>query len=707
MDATMYLISTDTGGTFVDTAIVDADGELFVGKAPSTPHEPAKGLLESIDAAAGRFGESVSGVLSKCRLFVNGTTVTTNALIQRKGTKTGFITTAGFEDTLLIGRVRSRTAGLDAMEITDYRHAERPDPIVPRDLIRGVTERVNYQGEVIASLDVEHATRVVDELAAEGIEGLAICLLWSFRNSVHEQELKKLVAVRHPHIYVTTSSDLVPVIGEYERANTTAINSFLGPTLQNYVRGVEDVVSSTGYGREILIMQSIGGLSPASELAERSVTSLHSGPVGGIVAAQKLGEQLGEPNIITADMGGTSFDVGLIVDGAPQTASQTIVERNILRVPAVEAVSIGAGGGSVAWLDEVGAIRLGPQSQGSYPGPACYGRGGTLATVTDADVVLGYISADYFLGGAMKLDREKAIEVVNENIAKPLGISVEEAAFGIYRIANSHMGDLVRQMTIERGYDPRTFTLVNFGGCGPTHCTGYGPEVDVKSSVIPSAATVFSAFGIGQSDIRHFSSRSLRPMTIIRQGEPVDSSVAEEVNEIVLSLSDDMREQLQRDGVPGDDGTFEIHMELRYKGQTNELTIPVLADLPIDQAHFDEIVANFERQYEMLYGKGARSTLSALELITIRVDATVTPPGSASTISRPRYQESGDPLVGEREVYWPDRGYTPTPVYRGELLTSDQPVIGPAVIDTYGTTIPLHPGQILEVDETGNYYVRH
>lgn len=704
----MYLISTDTGGTFVDTSIVDADGELFVGKAPSTPHEPAKGLLESVDAAARRFGETVEGVLSKCRLFVNGTTVTTNALIQRKGAKTGFITTAGFEDTLLIGRVKSRTAGLDAMEITDYRHAERPESIVSRELTRGLIERVDFEGNVVTPLDVEHATGVVDELVAEGVEAIAVCLLWSFRNPVHEQELKNLIRDRHPDIYVTTSSDLVPVTGEYERANTTAINCFLGPTLQNYVGGVEHVVSNTGsYDREILIMQSIGGLSPASELTERSVTSLHSGPVGGIVAAQKLGEQLGEKNIITADMGGTSFDVGLVVDGTPQAASQTVVERNILRVPAVEAVSIGAGGGSVAWIDEVGALQLGPQSQGSYPGPACYGRGGTLPTVTDADVVLGYISADYFLGGAMKLDRDKAVEAVRTTIAEPLGISVEEAAYGIYRIANSHMGDLVRQMTIERGHDPRTFALVNFGGCGPTHCTGYGPEVEVKASIIPAAATVFSAFGIGQSDIRHFSSRSLRPMTIIEQGAPVARSVIDDVTAIVDSLSAEMHEQLERDGVQGAEGSFAVQMELRYKGQTNELTIPMRADTEIDQAYFGEIIENFESQYEMLYGKGARSTLSALELITIRVDATVTPPGGASTTGRPRYRDGGDAHVGERQVYWPDLGFTTTPVFRGEQLAPGNPVLGPAVIDTYGTTIPLHPGQILEADAAGNYLVSH
>lgn len=703
----MYLISTDTGGTFVDTSILDDAGDLFVGKAPSTPDEPARGLLESIGAAAGHFGKSTEDVLSECRLFVNGTTVTTNALIQRRGAVTGLITTAGFEDTLLIGRVRARTAGLDALDIADYRHAERPEPIAARSLTRGAHERVDYSGKVISPLDLDHATAIVDELAAEGVEALAICLLWSFRNSEHEQALRDLVHQRHPHIYVTVSSDLIPVIGEYERANTTAINCFLGPTLQDYVTGVESVVSQTGYEREILIMQSIGGLSPAKELAQRSVTSLHSGPVGGIVAAQKLGEHLGESNLITADMGGTSFDVGLVVDGEPLTASETIVERNMLRVPAVEAVSIGAGGGSLAWLDEVGALQLGPRSMGSYPGPACYGRGGTLPTVTDADVVLGYISTDYFLGGAMAMDRDRAVQAVKEHIADPLGISVEEAAYGIYRIANSHMGDLVRQMTVERGYDPRSFALVNFGGCGPTHCTGYGPEAEVKTSIIPSVATVFSAFGIGQSDVRHFSSRSMSPMTLLVPGKPVKTETLGEVNEILQELRVEMSQQLDREGFDADRGRLSSSIELRYKGQTNQLTIPIPDRSSIGQEDIDEVIAAFEKQYEMLYGRGARSTLSALELITIRVEATVSPEGSDSGLRRPHHRATGSAQVGHRDVYWPDSGFTSTPVYRGELLEPRAEVRGPAVIDTYGTTIPIHPGQSIEADEFGNYFVRY
>jgi N-methylhydantoinase A len=702
----MYVISTDTGGTFVDAALVDEAGQLFVGKAPSTPRNPAQGLLASIDAAALRRGTTAADVLSQCRMFVNGTTVTTNALLERRGAKTGFITTAGFEDTLLIGRVKARTAGLDELAITDYRHAERPEPIVSAALTRGVRERVDFQGRVLAPLDLDEAAAVVDDLVAEGVEAIAICLLWAFRNPAHERALTELIAERHPEVYVTASSDLVPVIREYERANTTAINCFLGPTLRRYVDGVEQAVSETGYDSAILIMQSIGGLSPANELANRSVTSLHSGPVGGIVAAQKLGEALEERNIITADMGGTSFDVGLIVDGVPQSASTTVVERNILLVPAVEAVSIGAGGGSVAWLDEVGALRVGPRSMGADPGPACYGRGGTTRTVTDADVVLGYINPDYFLGGTMKLDRERAVAAIEETIAVPLGISTEEAAAGIYQIVNSHMADLIRQVTVERGYDPRAFTLVNFGGCGPTHSTGYGPELQLKGSLIPAAASIFSAVGIGQSGIRHFFSRSLSPMTLVPPGEAISAVALDEVNTVLGELLEEGRKQLLRDDVEPERGALTPQIELRYQGQTNELTVPIPGGLPVTAEAFARIVQEFTTKYEMLYGRGSRSLLSAIELITIRVDATAATAGTYE-VGKPHDDQSGPAAVGSRSVYWRDLGYEQTPIFRGELLQEGDRIEGPAVIETYGTTIPLHPGQRLESDRLGNFLIHH
>lgn len=701
-------MATDTGGTFVDSAIIGGSGDLFLGKALSTSSRPAEGLIASIGVAARGLGASANDVLSDCRLFVNGTTVTTNAMIQRRGARTALITTAGFEDTLVIGRVKARTVGLDEIAVTDYQHADRPAPIVPVGLTRGVHERIDYRGEVIAPLNLTEVEQRVDELVAAGAQAIAVCLLWSFRNPIHERAIAEVVRRRHPQVYLTLSSDLVPVIREYERANTTAVNCFLGPTLQRYVDGIQEAVKKTGYSRELLIMQSIGGLSPASALADRSVTSLHSGPVGGIVAAQKLGELMGEGNIITADMGGTSFDVGLIVDGVPQSQAMTVVERQMLLVPAVDAVSIGAGGGSVAWLDEVGSLRVGPHSMGADPGPACYDRGGDQPTVTDADVVLGYISAEHFLGGAMRLSRQKAVEAIQTKIADPLRMSVEQAAVGIYRIVNAHMADLIRKVSVERGHDPRSFVLVNFGGCGPTHCTGYGPEIGVRHLMIPDAAPIFSALGIAQSDIRHFFSRSARPMTLIEPGAGIAGDQLAELNEIFDGLLEQASRQLERDGAALSAATRERHVELRYRGQTNELTIPVSGSERLSKAGFAQVLESFVRKYEMLYGRGSSSGMSSIEVVSLRVDALAPTEAGYRPAKRALSSGSADAaLVARRRIYWPHLGdyLSDTPVYRGERLEPGHCVAGPALIETYGTTFPIHAGQRLAVDGFHNYVV--
>src|SRR5450759_5144765 len=420
-----YVVSTDSGGTFVDGVILDDQGRSFIGKAPTTPGQPSIGILGAVEAAAEMAGISLAEILSDCRMFFNGTTVTTNAMIQRKGAKSGLIITKGFEDTLIIGRVKSRWIGLDEGELLHFNRVQRPAPVVPLELTRGINERIDCFGNVIKSIDLNEAEALIDELVLLGIESLAVCLLWSFKNPSHELAIADLARRKYPSLYVVASSDLVPAIGEYERANTTAVEAFLGPTLRAYLSDIDRSLTHAGYKGEMLVMQSIGGLAPASGLTHAAVTTLHSGPVGGIVAACKLGELIGENNLITADMGGTTFDVGLVVDGKPQTAQMTVMERNLLMVPAVEAISVGAGGGSVAWLDVAQALHVGPQSQGARPGPACYGRGGELPTVTDADVVLGYINPETFLGGRMLLDTDLARKAIKSYVADSLGMSIE------------------------------------------------------------------------------------------------------------------------------------------------------------------------------------------------------------------------------------------------------------------------------------------
>jgi N-methylhydantoinase A len=423
-----YVVSTDMGGTFVDAVLWDLEARTFhIGKAATNPTDPPTGILNAVAAAAERANLALDDVLARAALFVNGTTVTTNAMIERKGARTGLLITAGFEDTLAIGNVISRTAGLEEAQLLDYRHAERPAPVVAREFVKGVPERVDAFGKVLVPLDEEAAMRAVDDLVSRGIEALAICFLWSFKVPLHERRMKELVAARYPDLFVVASCELVPIMKEYERANTTAINAFLGRVFERYAGGLRARLAKENYRHEPLIMQSVGGLAPAREIEHKPITTLFSGPVGGAIAGAALARALGERNLITTDMGGTSFDVGLILDGEPVAVAETVIERQIVAIPTVEIVTVGAGGGSIAAVDDLGILRVGPRSMGAVPGPAAYDRGGGTPTVTDADVVLGYIDPDHFLGGKMRISRvlaEKAIA----GIAKPLGLDVVDAA---------------------------------------------------------------------------------------------------------------------------------------------------------------------------------------------------------------------------------------------------------------------------------------
>ena len=615
-----YIISTDTGGTFVDAIIIDAQGTLSVGKHSSTPSDPAKGILGAVDSAAQRLGISLSDAIMGCKLFFNGTTVSTNAMIQRKGVKTGLLITRGFEDTLYIGRIKARTAGLDERDLTNYQYgADRPRPIVPISLTRGVRERIDFQGKVLCPLDEDEVLKSLEELVAEGIESLAICLLWSFKNPDHEQRIKVLAEKHFPHLFVSASSDLIPLMREYERTNTTVINCFLGPVLDRYLKGIEESLLVNGYRQDLLVMQSVGGLSTAGEIRRTPITTLYSGPVGGVIATQHLGRTLGEGNLISTDMGGTSFDVGLIVDGRPQSTPVTVMQRYIVMFPTIDVATVGAGGGSKVWLDEAMTLKVGPMSQGAIPGPACYNLGGQEPTVTDADILLGYISPDFFLGGKMRLHAERSRETFEERICRPLGMSLDEAAWGAYEIINAHMADLIRQTSVERGYDPREFVLVAFGGCGPTHCTAYGPDIGAKRIIVPPTAPAFSALGIAQSDLRHFFSRSFL-IRIPRKGTLKEENL-KALNEILAELLERGRKQLSAEGASEEDTILLSSVDMRYRGQVNELVVPVPGGNVLTQDTIQTLCETFTVQYEKLYGPGSSSELSDVECVSVRVDA--------------------------------------------------------------------------------------
>lgn len=701
-----FIVATDTGGTFVDAVLWDENGSPHIGKAPSTPSNPPDGILNAIEAAARLAGLDLAEVLNGAVMLNNGTTVTTNAMIERKGGCTGLLTTAGFEDTLAIARVLGRTIGLDESQLYDYRHADPPAPIVPVGRVRGVIERIDARGEVIVPLQETSVEEALSELVNAGIEVLAICFLWSFRNPDHERRAAEIAHRLYPDLFVVTSNELVPIIREYERANTTVINAYLGPVFERYAKGIRQHLRSVGFGHEPLIMQSVGGLAPAHEIERTPITTLFSGPVGGVIASQKLGAVIGEANLITTDMGGTSFDVGLILNGSPLTVPKTVIERQMVAIPTVEIVTVGAGGGSAVWLNEIGTLNVGPQSMGSQPGPVCYKRGGATPTVTDADVILGYIDADYFLGGNMSISREMALEAMDTQIAKPLGISVIEAAAGVYEIVNARMADLIRRATVQRGHDPREFAMVAFGGCGPTHCTAYGPDIGVRRVIVPAEATVFSAAGIGQSEFRHSLVHSF-PQELRKSDGTVRLDFLAELNQVLHEMVSRSSALVREDGGNPAEAEIVVSADLRYRNQIHELTVPLPKQLPLGPQDLSRLVASFEEQYDFRYGSGASSPNSRIEWISLRVDSTALTPMLVTTKRRdPSSQELETAFLGKKQVYrMATRQLEPTPVYQAELLQPGHVLDGPALIVSYGMTIPLHDGQILTVDEYGQFIV--
>ncbi|MCC6776492.1 MAG: hydantoinase/oxoprolinase family protein [Hyphomicrobiales bacterium] len=703
-----YIVSTDMGGTFVDAVVWDVgEGRYSIGKAPTTPADPPAGIVAAVAAAAQRGELTLERVLGDAALFVNGTTVTTNAMIERKGAPTGLMITVGFEDTLAIGNVIARTAGLDETQLLDYRNAERPPAVVPRRLVRGVHERIDARGEVLVPLDEAQAIRALDELVEQGVEALAICLLWSFRAPAHEQRLKAIAEQRHPKLFAVASSDLVPILREFERANTTAINAYLGPVFERYARGLRDRLGNEGFRGEPLVMQSVGGLARVREIERAPIATLFSGPVGGVIAGRALATEIDAPNIITTDMGGTSFDVGLIIDGEPVVVAETVIERQYVAIPTVAIDTIGAGGGSIAKVDELGILQVGPQSAGAVPGPACYGRGGTAATVTDADVMLGFIDADHVLGGSMTISRERA-ERALEDIARPLGTDAIEAAAAVYRIVNARMADLIRRATVERGYDPREFVLTAFGGCGPTHCTGYGPEIGARRIVVPPSATVFSAIGIGQADLKHSWVRAFARQLRGADGRVVGEPLAE-INAILSGLAEEARAQLDRDGVAPEQARLAFGADIRYRSQIHELAVPLPCAPPLAEAHLSEIVAAFHARYDQRYGGGASSPRAPIEWVNLRLDALApVHVGASMRLSERPAARLEDAVIGRKPIYdIAALRLREAQLYQAERLAPGHRIDGLALIVSYGFTLPLHFGQSLVVDPHGHFVVSY
>ncbi len=693
-----YVIGVDTGGTFTDTVAIDDNGSRSTAKAATRPDAPAEGVLESLDKVAEAVDQPLEGLLSETETFYHGTTLVTNALVEMDGSDVGYLTTKGATDEMHIAQVKSRTAGLTRERIQHYASLDKPEPIVEKQYIKGVPERVDYKGEVIVDLDESAAREAIRDLLAAGVDGIAINLLWSHANSEHEQRLAELVEEETDReLFVSVSSDIIPRLGEYSRGATTLVNAFTGPLMKSYSEALERSLRERGLEAPIYLMQSNGGVMPLEEMTDLAVKALHSGPVAGVIGSQYLGQTRGSENIITTDVGGTSFDVGLVVDGEPKTVAEQVANQYTLYQTATDIESIGSGGGSVGWVDDAGQMHVGPESAGADPGPACYGQGGERPTVTDADLVLGYLDPEYFVGGDRDLDIERAREAIRRELADPMGLGVTEAAAGMFRIANSHMADLLRKVTIERGYDPRRFDLYAYGGAGPMHASFYGDEIDVQSVTVPlsGTASVYSAFGITATEITRVEESS-RTMT-----EPFDTeAVAETFDRLERRAVENLTADTAHDP---DSVTVSYTAEMRYTYQVNELQVPVQTEITPDLV--ENLRDRFERIYEQRYGEAATYAPAPVELVTFRVTAEVPTP-DPDIRSFDATGDAADAHWKKREVYWESTdSFVRTDVYDGKHIAAGMRFDGPALLQAPETTVTVRPHQQARVDRQQNIII--
>jgi len=693
----MYL-GIDIGGTFTDLVLMDEAGRITTTKSLTTPGELEVGLFHAIDLAAQAVGCTTDTLLPRIKSFGHGTTQATNALIERDGARTALITTRGFGDTLRLQRLMGFSAGIPVERLGWYSRRRIPEPIVPRSLVREVPERVDQAGNVLLALDEAAAEAAVRELAAQDVQTYAVCLLWSFRHPAHEQRIGEIIHDICPQAYVSLSHAVAPVLGEYERTATTAMNSYLALKVVGYLRGVEQMLRARGFRGAFNILNSSGGVVPALEAANKPVLLVASGPTGGVMGSLQLAQMVGETNVITTDMGGTSFDVALIANGQPLLSATHEAGGFHLATPMVDITTVGAGGGSIATVVD-GQLRVGPASAGAKPGPVCYGRGGTRATVTDADVVLGLYAPDNFLGGRMTLDYAGAVQAIRAQIAEPLGLSVQQAAAGIRRLVDNHMADTLRAVTIGRGYDPRDFTLFAYGGAGAAHCAGFGVELGVKRIVVPATSMAHSAFGGLASDITQSAEQS-NPMHGSGD-EPWAGLDADRIADLFADLEQRCVEAIGRAGIPRAAVELRRTVDVRYRYQTHDLMIPMDAGT-VTEASVRALVERFETTYEQVYGKGAGFREAGIALSTFRVTAvgrTAKP-----TLCGPTGRQMPQPA--QREIFEPTLMRTVNAAIWSWLeLPQGHQVQGPAVIEHPETTVYVGPNQTARLDTLGNLII--
>jgi N-methylhydantoinase A len=691
-----YIVGVDIGGTFTDCVVVDETGSVTIGKSLSTPADFSQGALNAVGDAAKNAGlSSAEEVLASTRLFFHACTIGDNTLITRAGAKTGLVLTKGFGDTLHM--MRGKIAeGLTENEIAHRSALDKPEPFVPRNLVEEIPERVDYKGAELIRLDVNASARALERLAAKGVESVAVCFLWSILNDAHEKQLAAILQKKYPKLFYTLSSDVAPYLGEFERAATTVFNAYIGPKISSYLQNLKGILRSKGLRRDPLIMQAYGGVLDIEATCKNAVGIIESGPAAGIVGTRFLGEHIGERNILATDMGGTTFKVSVVRDGVIERDYKPVILRHSILSTKIWVESIGAGGGSIAWIDaDTGLLKVGPQGAGASPGPVCYDVGGTEPTVSDADLILGYLNPEYFLGGRMKLNKAKTLDAVRERIAKPLKMSAVEAASGIYRIANSHMSDLIRKATVEKGHDPRNFVLFAFGGAAPVHASRYAAELGIRQVVIPLTASVHGATGLISSDVVYEYGKSDHVVV------PVETA---RVNENFAGLLRRAIFDLKAAGFAADDVQVLRSVDMRYRYQVHELNVPFAPGSGvITDGDMEELYGRFDTLYEKAFGQGSGYREAGKEILTFRMTAAGLLKKPEIKAEVPRIADGAQAVKAKRDVYFEEANkFVPTPVYDFVKMYPGVKIAGPAIIETPVTTVVVNPNDGAAMDEYRN-----
>jgi N-methylhydantoinase A len=694
-------IDIDVGGTFTDL-VLNFDGKSLFKKMPTTPYDLSACFLNVIEEAGRDLDLEPEEFLPKVDLLRYSTTVAMNRLIERKGPRLGLITTEGHEDLALIGKGAQWVDGTRPTERRNLAVQRKPDAIIPRELIVGARERVDSFGSVIRPLDTDDVREKVHYLVDKGVRGFVVSLLWSQVNPSHERMIKRIIREEYKEFYlgylpVVLASDVIGRSGEYQRTMTAILDAYLHRAMQIELSAMWDRLRDYEYAGPFMMVHNSGGM--AEVFKTDAVRTYSAGPVAGLIGSYRLAQELGYRNVIASDVGGTSFDLGLVVEQSVRNYEfRPIIDRWMVGITMLQTMSIGAGGGSIAWINEMLGNRLevGPQSAGSYPGPVCYDQGGEEPTVTDADLVLGYIDPDYYFGGRMMLNKSKAEEAIKTQIAEPLGVSVPEAAMLIRTIVDSNMGSAIRKEINLRGYDPKDFVLFGFGGGGPTHVAGYMGEI--PAAIIFPFSPVFSALGSSVMDILHIYERSRRYM-MMEPGTGKFTTNYDEFNDIVAELIDRAKKELAGEGLPVDEAVFRLELDMLYGGQVHRKRSSSPLLFIKSQEDVEAIYNEFEREFSETFSPLVVHREGGVYVESLVVTASI--PTEKPAV--PKYEVAGaDPSAAQvktRDCFWGNGTFEETPVYEYGKLKAGNEILGPAILETEYTTVVIPPGYGCSLDE--------